>query len=671
MTHRVLLLGDSCILNAGSGFSFADRLSVQLGAGWLIVNHSVPGATSRTIRNHIRRIDGEGMWDLVVVYLGNVDGYGRHIGRSVAKVNSSRVFSRILGTARLRQNYKSTVSQTSPRTDPVNTKINFIPKYVSDLPVDISEFSKNISELLDWTAHVSRSTVVIIPCANKEYPASMMHPNAPFARLYGLAAVPASWMNATDNVGMRFIAAAKAWEEENFGEAEACYTELIKTKCDWTGLAANNLGVLYLENNAFEFGLRWLECLGDDKSLPFSATAVYNIARLHLSQRNGPPEISLSTLVDSDAYLYRISSEYKDVLVNECSYHDRVTVIDLNDLLEGSQFVDYCHPTPDQLAHIAAAVGNRWKPVSSRYSEPAVIETYMPALNINGCASNFLKEIGCNEITHTDREIWTNLAERCFALGNKNFVEPIEMKAGALQNILIWCRHHPLYQSDIDLEIFSRYFVHGCSRFPELIFDNLYRHSLQLLARNSREVCSDIYDAITYWNYSEENFRTRIEIFDHSVMPIPGGRYLSTSPVAVANATINRLRYWTHLFSPQLGPRLLTTRYWYLREAFRFGSWSRLTMLYPYWELEYLAHSLIYAIIVATPEQRTYAEGIARELLALLREIDQTHAELTTAAVKNHYMLVQKTSSQLKSIVKRIPTVKKLDSDGKSSSGTC
>jgi hypothetical protein len=462
-------------------------------------------------------------------------------------------------------------------------------------------------------------------------------------------------MTATDSLGMGLIAAAKAWEAKNFGEAKSCYTELIKTECDWTGLAANNLGVLYLEGGEFNFGLRWLERLGDDKGRPFSATAVYNIARWHLSQPNGSSEISLSKLVDSDAYLYRISSEYKNVLINECSYHDQITVIDLDDLSEGSQFVDYCHPTPEQIARMAAAVGSQWKLTPSRHCEPALIETYMPALSSSGRDGSFLEEIGCGEITHIDREIWANLAERCALPVEENFVEPIETGAGNIQNILAWCRRHPLYQSDIDLGILSEYFIHGCSRFPELIFDNLYRSSLHLLTGNSREVCGDMYDAITYWNYSEENFRTRIEIFDHRVMPIPVGRHLSTSPAAAANATINRLRHWTHLFTPQLGPRLLTTRYWYLREAFRFGSWSRLTMLYPYWELEYLAHSLIYAIIVATPEQRTYAGDITKELLALLREIDQTHTELTSAAVESRYMMVPKTSPRLESIVKRIP----------------
>jgi hypothetical protein len=657
VTGRVLVLGDSCTLDAGPGLSLPSRLGSRLGPTWALMNHSAPGATSRTIRNHIHRIGDKSSWDFIVLYIGNVDGYGRRVGRTAVSTVESHALGWFSRRRHSRRRHGPSGTRPVSRTDPVNAMIEFVPKPIFQPAVDISEFRDNIREILNWSDNFSQRTAVIIPRANDIYPAGMMHPNAAFARLYGLAPVPTNWMNATDVLGKRLIAAARAWEIGYLSEAEASYKELMQTEDDWTGLSANNLGVLYLENDALELGVCGLQNLANDENSSFSATAAYNLTRLQLLRRDADFEASVRALVDKDAYLYRISGRQRNVLFDECSRYDSITAIDLADLLKDSSFIDYCHPTPGQIDVIADAVIEKCQIGLNRQDREdgyAVIERYIPALGTRIPGGGFLDELGCANVAEAERTVWANLGTHRSQRRHDNSQIASTSDGTAFSVALAWCRRHPLYRSDADLSVLSEYFIHGCFRFPELIFDNLYRMSLQFLP-NIPKTC-EIYDSIAYWNYSESNFMGRIKIFDSNAAQMKPRVYLQSSIKEVVHATINRLHQWKHLFAPQLGPRLLATRYWYLREAFRFGSWSRLTMLYPYWELEYLAHSLIYATIVDSPEQRSDVKGVISELLVLLRDINDAHAELTAKAVDDSYVLGPKAASPLAYLAERIPS---------------
>jgi hypothetical protein len=84
------------------------------------------------------------------------------------------------------------------------------------------------------------------------------------------------------------------------------------------------------------------------------------------------------------------------------------------------------------------------------------------------------------------------------------------------------------------------------------------------------------------------------------------------------------------LFTDQRATRIATVKFWYLREAFRFGSQSRYSMLYSAWELEKLVEGISVSLTISRIRRDAPAERRAHTLLdglTRLRAVHETHAE--------------------------------------------
>ena len=84
------------------------------------------------------------------------------------------------------------------------------------------------------------------------------------------------------------------------------------------------------------------------------------------------------------------------------------------------------------------------------------------------------------------------------------------------------------------------------------------------------------------------------------------------------------------IFSDRRTNRIITVKYWYLREALRFGAHSRPGMRYPEWEMEKLVEGLFCALVIARRHADATTEAHALALLDMLARLREVHEKYAT-----------------------------------------
>jgi hypothetical protein len=78
-----------------------------------------------------------------------------------------------------------------------------------------------------------------------------------------------------------------------------------------------------------------------------------------------------------------------------------------------------------------------------------------------------------------------------------------------------------------------------------------------------------------------------------------------------------------YIYKVLIGHRIRTTMTWFAREAFRYGTQSRGSMLYPRWGIEELIEAIIVAIVIASrrgeEDEVTRLDRLIGSVLALLQ----------------------------------------------------
>ncbi len=113
---------------------------------------------------------------------------------------------------------------------------------------------------------------------------------------------------------------------------------------------------------------------------------------------------------------------------------------------------------------------------------------------------------------------------------------------------------------------------------------------------------------------------------------------------AILAAVTRTLTAQVPMYRVTIGQRLRTVMTWFTREAFRYGTQSRLSMLYSRWDIEKVIEGLIVGVVIADRrgEHRAFGhlDGLLARVVALLQvhefHVGRYHRESATFSVGDY-----------------------------------
>lgn len=646
---RILILGDSSSAGVGSPQAVYPYLLHQaLNLPHRIENHAVPGFTSADAASYMTVALAGRHWDVVIVYLGNNEG-----ACSVYKGTYHR--RRHPG----RRGGGGRRPPVAPRDRP---RLVFadVPGGISDKATTPADFRRNLETVVRAARRSGARVILVSPIANKRFPAALMGPNAPFYKVIGLETRLAGRTARAGRSAAELAGAVDAHERGDLAVAASGYRNLLAS---WggadlvAGIAANNLAVLLLgrgpdvPQDVTEEALAMLRgLLGTGTT---SSVAACNLARAAARAgwlREAWRYEALAAEGDSD--LYRVKADYRTQVAETAMAHPDVELLDLAGLLALTDFVDYCHPTAAGHAVIASALaellarirvpGDRdaacpqptdrsylcVQPSPHAYFEPAtsMIDQYAIAPDDD---SREVRRAAASLLRRT-RELGTSGLDG----GPVRWPEPASALEANVLNTLRTAAEHPVVTSVDVLECWLPEHGHEVGSLPELYLYGLLSHLAEQAVSWGADGLPD--PAGAAWRTEANVHRDRIPsgIVSHELREFPPD---SLDPARILRKALRRLVDVTALFEDSRANRVMTIRYWYLREALRYGTHSRNGMLYPLWEMENIAEGLYAAVILSRRGGFADTEAQATRLLHLLSTVRDVHERYAARYVWSGY----------------------------------
>jgi lysophospholipase L1-like esterase len=614
---RLLVLGDSC--SAGLGPAQAVYPSVLhrlLGGDHRIENHAVPGFTSADAARYYRRALAGRRWDVVIVYLGNTDA-----SRSVYK----GTYRRWLDTTRRGAERGPVLFTPVERGD----RILFSDRpEESDVATTPRDFRANVESIVRIAGRRGSRVIVVNPIANRGFPAALMGATGPFFSMVGLRTAVAGRLAGTTDRSRALVAALAAHEGGRLDDAARQYRALLHRSDPVRSIAANNLAVMLDESVGGEEPLSLAKDLADSPGAA-GAVAAHNLGRMLSARgRHDEAEDYATQAAERDINLYRVKSAYRAELA-ALSRHSHVDVVDLAAVLTAADFVDYCHPTPSAHRAIASVI----RPLVQLLPAAGTAEPDGGYVCVHP-SPNASLDFPATMLAHfaIDQDVdgaEVHKAASALLDDGEELDRPAVdqgVRAG-VRNLFRFAAGHPLVTSRDDLR--ARLPEHGweVGRFPELYFDRLlrdYAHAAEQWG------VAELPDAVRgQWPLDSTRYQ-------HRLLPgltVPPPRVPVTDPeharriLAKVRAQLAEKR---EIFSDCRADRIVTVKYWYLREAFRFGAHSRPGMCYPEWEMEKIVEGLFCALVIARRHGDVTTETHALALLDTMARLRAVHEKYAT-----------------------------------------
>jgi hypothetical protein len=332
-----------------------------------------------------------------------------------------------------------------------------------------------------------------------------------------------------------------------------------------------------------------------------------------------------------------VKSAYRQQIAS-LSSHANVDVVDLAELLTHANFVDYCHPTAEAHRTVAEAIAPRLTPVHGvdvREDDARYVCVHPSPTAYFDFRSTMVDHFAIDfDVAQYDiqREA-TALLDRAGELGSSDLVSVVpkwpapesDLQANIL-NAFRYAAGHPVITSLDDIRQWLPEHGWEIGRFPEFYLDRIlhdYAVTAELWRINGLPGSAD-----AYWRLGPLVYQERVL----PRLPAGGVRTLRMDKVycrRILDKVCSQLVKSTALFEDIRAIRIATVKYWYLREAFRYGAHSRYSMLYPAWDLEKLVEGLYVSLIIARRQGDSVAEALAVSLLekmVRLREVHEKHA---------------------------------------------
>jgi hypothetical protein len=357
---------------------------------------------------------------------------------------------------------------------------------------------------------------------------------------------------------------------------------------------------------------------------------LYNLANL-MRLRGDCREMQrlLELAYEDDTSVYRVKRAYRAVIAefNGCS---GVEVLDLKPILQPHQFVDYCHPSEEGHETIADALAvfiGKGRTVVPR-SHNSRYELALPSPNyVNSPTDTFIDYYCIDWRIESDR-IAKVLAAM---LDGKDSIRNEDQEIGkCLENFLLVNRCHPIFTDNLELHGALTPRSHEILSFPEFFSYRILYNYVRAFEQGSlgdRLSCGALLDKIrlTAADYQRMILRVNNDPLDLE-LDVRREYY----DVILARVR-QQLASSDRIYRVCIGERVRTTMTWYTREALRFGTQSRTSMLYARCEIERLVEGLVVAVVIACarnePQELATLDRMLAGVMSLL-EIHEHHAGL-------------------------------------------
>jgi lysophospholipase L1-like esterase len=646
---RILVLGDSSSAAIGSAREiYPYRLFCRLekSGSVEVQNHSTPGFTSADAARYFSVKLAREQWDAVIVYLGNNEGGpGAHKGRYRPLADSASLGRR-----------RSSPTLPAPPAPPRDYHLTEDdPVLAEGSPTTPAEFGQNLTHITNLAKARGAQVVLVSPFANLAYPASAGPQLSPFFKIVGS---PSPIADAVKPIGeaATLIRDGMIAQEEVQYEAAARNYNAVLSSGPWPPwlleLASNNLAVLLHQagrsSDAEEMFTSRASAGG-----AFSSIASYNLARLLRDKGlHAKADEWFGMALEQDAYLYRVKQAWRDAIA-ETATATGAHLLDLATILGADMFVDYCHPTAEAHDDIASALsamlghapvshsessGSRYvshhpSPDAFRYCDDDLVDYYDIAPPVD---RKYLEEetdrVGV--MLRESREQNPSLALRRISVDS-----PIQRSiVGALAHVAL----HPMITCADDL---CRWPIQdGCElgRLPE---HYIYRLMLGYLD------WAYAYGVGCGLGDDDLEGRSDLRLYYRRLMIGRAGDDGETR-INVDESYRRRLRRHVlsacqrdDLFRDFRAERLITVLRWYTREAFRYGTQSRTSMLYALPVFDSIVEALRVWIVLARFHGAKEDERLILAVYGWLRGLERIHRHYARLFVRQKYSTSEQDSA--------------------------
>lgn len=583
---NILILGDSTSFTGGYRPCSYPAVMARSNA-WpehtQIFNPSVAGLTSadaaRLFASHKRKF---GTPVAMVIYLGNCDSCATLYPKGRANLLGRRKAKKIRKTKGPRH-----LNPFRPYTfDPTYDQFLEAPEKPEDFEFNLNKIIKAASD----------SRIILIePKANRYFIAGSGKGNFIFYRIFGVAApVHDQLINLPKILALPF-------QEEADGNIDAAishYREICAAatedniSAEIKRIAGNNLAVLLAENGNIEEAVPVLDEMA--ASAIRREIILFNLHRFERSRGNHPrAEELMQSAFEEDKSIYRARAPYQKVVAALAQQYSNVELVDMAPFNGRGDYIDHCHLTEAKQAELAELVLAAIKPSI----------TGGQAAKLNTCPVT--PEYAFGE----DRLLSDFLYARATGAGSpSNDINRIAEEAIG----------HPLFRDGADVASRPPELDAELGRFAEAYITRLL--APYLTAGESDTEFRYLMAALDPARLEQRLVllpapsRARIEAERQAHIPADPGR------IELLKSAIVEDLYALIAAGPQMGTRYRTVMYRYFRESTRFGSHSRLSMLYDRLAAERIGEAILGVAVLAKAAKINEADW-CRSAASLVGEI--------------------------------------------------
>ena len=401
------------------------------------------------------------------------------------------------------------------------------------------------------------------------------------------------------------MTALKAQEEEDYNNALFYYEKILldaekfNMNQEYCLMIVSNIAVIKAKQKCYDEAVYILKLLLKEKNIR-KEIIYYNLSQIAKLNNNiaGYNKYQLLSY-ESDTSLYRVRETYKKRIEEIKLEIKDVSLIKMEDFIQQSDFLDHCHLLPEGQKKMA---DNIFKEISQKIKGKNKATLENTIFNPESFKGNFapfdkyyktFSPLNKKKIKAMFDEIFKENSE---SLNRKQLIH-VTTASLYIDDSLKYYVKHPLFEVLSDIKTNSPKLPIDVGRFPEYFLVRIIISYLK-----DYEALIDIEDV-----FSSKILRKRKDL--EKILPISNIYDLKACAEDI-NKKEDKIRFYRilkkckaalvdHLaIGAQVFERKKTTIFWYFRETLRFGSHSRISMLYDRICLEYIAEGLAVAYLL-------------------------------------------------------------------------
>lgn len=617
---KISIIGDSSSSTIGGSTNIYPEIlynKITKEKNCEIVNYSVPGVTSSDAKSIYFSQIKESNNDVLIIYLGNNESvYGPHKGYC------SNLFWNIRKFFYKKENYNELFF--------LKDKFKFSYKFsnfsISNLN---SEFKKNVESIVRDSEKKNLVTILINPVANRQFYSGAGAKNFEFFKLINIDDKVSNLLTGSDEQSSFLIKAINFQEKKLYKESTQVYEKIIKENNNILSfISKNNLAVIFSAENTECSKQMFKNLLNTYKE--YDPIIYYNLYLLEKGRDSTSAEKYLNLSYSKDFSLYRIQKDYRNSL-EEIKNEFKIDYLDLKNILNENDFIDYCHPTKEAHKKIADNIVD----LICKNSQ---------------LLKNSRKNYYINKLVSPDY----------FNNPRKNFVDYYliekNISKSTIKNNLFYLLNKYQFNNFSKKLLISKYikdknkcyiinFIKSNAVHP-IFTKNLLDNEIYLPLKNEIFSLPENYIyriMFNYINFFDKNFKNKIlhekklklnkEFYEKIILRnslnslhLPLLFEKKYQQEIKKNMSLY-IKNESKIFENHIQNRLKTIIFWYTRESFRYGTLSRSSMLYNKFAIDRLIETLIVLICIELnnngEDKDIYSKML--QLVYSLLDVHETH----------------------------------------------